>query len=157
MRSSVSFALNASSSSAPVGQVYTHAPHDTQALSAKDGRVVWQTNGAALCAERSPCVGIIGAPPLATDEVVFAAGVDGVVYALDRASGAVLWQLDTSGEWSTLRGGTTRGGGIQGTAGPMVANGRLFVSSGYGQAQRPGNALIALAPRAAAPARAPAK
>ncbi|MFO0690853.1 MAG: PQQ-binding-like beta-propeller repeat protein [Myxococcota bacterium] len=128
-----------------------------QALSAKDGRVVWQTNGAALCAERSPCVGIIGAPPLATDEVVFAAGVDGVVYALDRASGAVLWQLDTSGEWSTLRGGTTRGGGIQGTAGPMVANGRLFVSSGYGQAQRPGNALIALAPRAAAPARAPAK
>ena len=36
-----------------------------------------------------------------------------------------------------------RGGGIQGTAGPMVANGRLFVSSGYGQAQRPGNALIA--------------
>jgi hypothetical protein len=25
----------------------------------------------------------------------------------------------------------------------MVANGRLFVSSGYGQAQRPGNALIA--------------
>lgn len=117
-----------------------------QALSARDGGVVWQASGAALCAERKPCVGIIGSPPLASEEVVFAAGVDGVVYALDRARGDVLWQLDTAREWTTLRGGTTRGGGIQGTAGPMVANGRLFVSSGYGQAQRPGNALIALAP-----------
>ncbi|MBK7951370.1 MAG: PQQ-binding-like beta-propeller repeat protein [Deltaproteobacteria bacterium] len=120
-----------------------------QALSAKDGAVVWQANGAELCAERSPCVGIVGAPPLATGGVVFAAGVDGVVYALDRANGDVLWQLDTAMEFTTLRGGTTRGGGIQGTAGPMVANGRLFISSGYGQAQRPGNALIALAPAGA--------
>lgn len=117
------------------------------ALAATDGAVVWQTNGAELCAERRPCVGIVGAPPFATRDVVFAAGVDGVVYALDRANGEVLWQLDTTMELTTLRGGTTRGGGIQGTAGPMVANGRLFISSGYGQAQRPGNALIALAPR----------
>ncbi|MBY0399863.1 PQQ-binding-like beta-propeller repeat protein [Myxococcota bacterium] len=117
------------------------------ALRAKDGALVWQTNGAELCAERSPCVGIVGAPPLATSEVVFAAGIDGVVYALDRRSGDVLWQLDTTMELTTLLGGTTRGGGIQGTAGPLVAGGRLFVSSGYGQAQRPGNALIALAPR----------
>ena len=74
------------------------------------------------------------------------AGVDGVVYALARNSGEVFWRFDTAREFTTLRGGTTRGGGIQGTAGPMVANGRLFLSSGYGQAQRPGNALIALAP-----------
>lgn len=117
-----------------------------QALAPRDGAVVWQASGASLCAERKPCVGIVGSPPVATEEVVFAAGVDGVVYALDRANGSILWQFDTSGEFTTLRGGTTRGGGIQGTAGPMVANGRLFVSSGYGQAQRPGNALIALAP-----------
>ena len=41
---------------------------------------------------------------------------------------------------------TAQGGSIYGTVGPMYANGRLFVSSGYGQAELPGNALIALAP-----------
>jgi outer membrane protein assembly factor BamB len=113
------------------------------AISAERGDVVWQTRGAALCGDRERCVGIVGAPPLATEEIVFAAAVDGVVYALDRASGAVLWHFDTARDFATPKGGQTRGGGIQGTAGPMVANGRLFVSSGYGQAQRPGNALIA--------------
>ena len=113
------------------------------ALSAGDGEVVWQAPGSALCAGREPCVGIVGAPPLATPDVVFAAGVDGVLYALDRKSGEVFWHFDTAQQFTTLLGTTTRGGGIQGTAGPMLANGRLFVSSGYGQAQRPGNALIA--------------
>ncbi len=113
------------------------------ALAVSDGAVVWQAKGAALCAGRAPCIGIVGAPPLATSDVVFATGIDGAVYALDRKSGEVLWHFDTAREFTTLLGRKTRGGGIQGTAGPMVANGRLFVSSGYGQAQRPGNALIA--------------
>jgi polyvinyl alcohol dehydrogenase (cytochrome) len=113
------------------------------ALSAADGVVVWQAPGSALCADHQPCVGIVGAPPLATPDVVFAAAVDGTLYALDRKSGEVFWHFDTAREFETLLGRTTRGGGIQGTAGPMFANGRLFVSSGYGQAQRPGNALIA--------------
>ena len=117
------------------------------AVAAESGEVVWQTRGDALCGGRERCVGIVGAPPLATEEVVFAAAVDGVVYALDRSTGAVLWHFDSARAFETLLGATTRGGGIQGTAGPMVANGRLFISSGYGQAQRPGNALIALGVR----------
>ncbi len=72
--------------------------------------------------------------------------LDGMLYALDRQSGAVLWNFDTARDFDTLLDESTRGGGIAGKAGPMYANGRLFVSSGYGQAQRPGNALIALAP-----------
>ncbi|MEZ4279028.1 MAG: PQQ-binding-like beta-propeller repeat protein [Myxococcota bacterium] len=114
------------------------------AIAAATGERVWQTRGETLCGGRERCVGIVGAPPLAAEEVVFAAAVDGVVYALDRSTGAVLWHFDSARAFETLLGATTRGGGIQGTAGPMVANGRLFISSGYGQAQRPGNALIAL-------------
>jgi polyvinyl alcohol dehydrogenase (cytochrome) len=116
------------------------------AFSAEDGSVLWSTTGSELCAGREPCEGAVGAPPLAMSEVVFAAGVDGVVYALDRDSGERFWSFDTAQSFTTLLDQPTRGGGIEGTAGPMYANGRLFLSSGYGQAQRPGNALIALAP-----------
>lgn len=123
------------------------------ALAMDDGEPRWRTSGEMLCGGRAGCVGIVGAPPLATKEVVFAAGVDGVVYALGRGDGKVLARLETAREFTTLRGTTTRGGGIQGTAGPIVANGRLFVSSGYGQAQRPGNAFIAYAPRSVSRAR----
>jgi polyvinyl alcohol dehydrogenase (cytochrome) len=69
-----------------------------------------------------------------------------VIYGIDRLSGEVFWNFDTARSFDSLAGRKTRGGGIAGTAGPMVANGRLFVSSGYGQAQRPGNALIAFSP-----------
>jgi hypothetical protein len=80
-------------------------------------------------------------------DVVFASGVEGWLHAFDPGSGEIFWRFDTTRAFTTLLGETTRGGGIEGTAGPMLANGRLFVSSGYGQAARPGNALIALAPQ----------
>ena len=80
------------------------------------------------------------------DELLFVGAVDGMLYALDRVTGEVLWRFETARSFTTLRGTPTAGGAIYGTVGPMFANGRLFVSSGYGQAERPGNALIALAP-----------
>lgn len=119
------------------------------AVSARDGSILWQADGERLCAGvpnsagGSDCDGAVTAPPLAMNEVVIAARLDGVLFALDRRSGEKLWSFDTARDFTTLRGTTTRGGGIAGTAGPMYANGRIFVSSGYGQAQRPGNALIA--------------
>lgn len=116
------------------------------ALSVRDGSVLWSTDGREFCAGRAPCEGAITAPPLAMAEAVFAAGLDGVLYALDPGDGEVFWSFETDRSFTTLLDRPTRGGGIAGKAGPMYANGRLFVSSGYGQAQRPGNALIALAP-----------
>ena len=117
------------------------------AVSASDGSPVWSTTGPDLCRGQETCSGAVAAPPLSTRHVVFASGLDGVVYALDRQSGEMFWNFDTDRPFSTLLGETTHGGGMAGTAGPLVAGGRLFVSSGYGQAQRPGNALIAFAPR----------
>jgi polyvinyl alcohol dehydrogenase (cytochrome) len=116
------------------------------AIDAADGSPIWSRTGEALCAESRDCAGAMSAPPLAMREVVFASSVEGRLFAFDQGSGEILWELDTTREFTTLLGRATRGGGIEGTAGPMYANGRLFVSSGYGQAQRPGNALIALAP-----------
>lgn len=113
------------------------------ALAAEDGALRWSTDVGIVCGEREDCDGAVAAPPLATPTAVFAAGLEGDVFAFDPENGKLLWRFDTTRELATLTGRTTRGGGISGTAGPMVANRRLFVSSGYGQAQRPGNALIA--------------
>ncbi len=126
----------------------TSAQPGIVAVSARDGSLKWSTTGADLCLGREPCEGAVTAPPLAMAEVIYAAGLDGVLFALDRYTGEMIWSFDTARSFDALLGQTTRGGGIAGTAGPMYANGRLFVSSGYGQAQRPGNALIALAPDA---------
>ncbi|MFK7895350.1 MAG: PQQ-binding-like beta-propeller repeat protein [Myxococcota bacterium] len=126
------------------------------AVSARDGSTLWQASGPALCAAIAAapesCNGAVTAPPLAMDDLIFAPGLDGTLFAIDRDSGETLWGFDTAREFTTLSGRKTVGGGLAGTAGPMFANGRLYVSSGYGQAQRPGNALIAfsLAPLGAA-------
>lgn len=116
------------------------------AISVEDGSVLWSMTGSELCGAQEPCDETLLAPPAAMEEVIFATSLDGVLYALDRHSGKRLWSFDTARDFTTPTGRSTRGGGISGTAGPMYANRRLFVSSGYGQSQRPGNALIALAP-----------
>jgi polyvinyl alcohol dehydrogenase (cytochrome) len=129
----------------PDGRARASLP-GVSALAVNDGALLWRSSGEALCAGRDPCVGIVGAPPLAAPEALFAAGVDGTVYALDPATGEPFWRFDSARRFTTLLGRETRGGGIQGAGGLLLANGLLYVSSGYGQAERPGNALIALAP-----------
>ena len=116
------------------------------AISLDDGAPLWSIDRSSLCAEPGDCDDEIGAPPLVMEELLFVGAIDGMLYGLDRASGEVLWRFETARTFTTLRGTPTEGGAIYGTVGPMYANGRLFVSSGYGQAERPGNALIALAP-----------
>jgi len=110
------------------------------------GTPIWSVDRVSLCPEPALCRDEIGAPPLAMEEMLFAGASDGILYALDRSSGDVLWQIETAREFTTLTGTTTTGGSIYGTVGPVFANGRLFVSSGYGQAEIAGNALIAIAP-----------
>ncbi len=116
------------------------------AVAARDGQLLWSRLGKTLCGDRERCVGAMSVPPLAMRDAVLASDVEGRVHAFDPRTGDVFWQFDTTREFEALSGRTTRGGGIEGTAGPMIANGMLFISSGYGQAQRPGNALIAMAP-----------
>ena len=120
------------------------------AVGLEEAKPLWSVDRERLCggegADAGDCDDAIGAPPLAMEEVLFVGTADGTLYAIDRATGSPLWRMETARAFETLRGDTTRGGSIYGTVGPMYANGRLFVSSGYGQAEIAGNALIALAP-----------
>lgn len=76
--------------------------------------------------------------------VVFAAGLDGMVYAFNAFDGRIIWKFDTTQEFQTVNGVKAHGGSI-GSAGPTIANGMLFVTSGYTGFQNgvPGNVLLA--------------
>ena len=79
--------------------------------------------------------------------VVFAPGLDGTLRAFSAFDGRQLWEFDTTQKVSTVNGVPGKGGSI-GSAGAVVVNGMVFVTSGYvgflnGQ---PGNLLLAFGP-----------
>jgi hypothetical protein len=62
--------------------------------------------------------------------VVFSGSVDGHLRAYSTASGDVLWDTDTAGEFKTVNGGVAHGGSMD-VAGVAVVNGVVFANSGY--------------------------
>ena len=78
--------------------------------------------------------------------VAFEGGMDGVLHALATADGKDLWSFDTSRPFETVNKVEAHGGGL-GSAGPTVADGMLFVGSGYAVVgDKTGNVLLAFAP-----------
>ena len=74
----------------------------------------------------------------------FSGARTGMIYALASSDGHTLWEFDTAREFDTVNKVAARGGTIA-SAGPVVAGGMLFVSSGYsfGGADKNGNVLLA--------------
>lgn len=117
------------------------------ALDAASGEVLWHYAHEDLCGDREFCDPGISAPASVTDAAVFAGGMDGLLRAYDPATGEVLWQFDSSREFEALGGAKGRGGSVGGSAGPVVYDGMLYQTSGYGiYFHMPGNVLLAFAP-----------
>ncbi len=77
--------------------------------------------------------------------VAFVGGTDGRLHALSTADGKVVWEFDTARKFETVNKVPAHGGGI-GSAGVTVANGMMFVGSGYGiTGNNSGNVLLAFA------------
>jgi polyvinyl alcohol dehydrogenase (cytochrome) len=75
--------------------------------------------------------------------VLFVAGTDGRLWALSTSDGHALWTFDTARVFDTVNSVPAHGGSIV-SAGPTVADGMLFVGSGYGVvSDSPGNVLLA--------------
>ncbi len=77
---------------------------------------------------------------------VFTGGWDGTLRALRTSDGRILWQFDTAQEFRSVNGVPAKGGSMGGP-GVTVANGMLYVPSGYANVGggMPGNVLLAFA------------
>ena len=78
--------------------------------------------------------------------VVFTGGWDGILRALSTADGKLLWQFNTAQNFQTVNSVPAKGGSMGGP-GPTVANGMLYVGSGYAWvgSSMAGNVLLAFA------------
>jgi polyvinyl alcohol dehydrogenase (cytochrome) len=84
-----------------------------------------------------------GAAATAMEGVVFIAGSDGKIHALKSADGTEVWSYATDRPFETVNKVEAKGGSIA-SIGPTIANGMLFIGSGYGVIGGPtGNVLLA--------------
>jgi polyvinyl alcohol dehydrogenase (cytochrome) len=138
------------------------------ALNVRDGEVLWNhpvERGCVIEEANKPMIGLLnmraGKKPnleelfrcsfyyglsaaiTATSELAFSAGLDGKVRAFDIDSGAILWQTETAKVFATSNGVEGHGGSID-VGGQVIADGWLYVQSGYSMfGQLPGNVLLA--------------
>jgi polyvinyl alcohol dehydrogenase (cytochrome) len=100
-----------------------------------------------LCAGERGCSQAQGAAVTAIPGAVISGSMDGGVRAYSAASGELLWQYDTNREFATVNGIPANGGAMDGP-GAAVANGMLYIDSGYiSLIGRPGNVLLAFGPQ----------
>jgi polyvinyl alcohol dehydrogenase (cytochrome) len=109
------------------------------ALKLATGEVVWRATfpktGTARVSNSAAATAMPG--------VVFLAGSDGKLHALSTADGHVLWEYDTAKQFDTVNKVPARGGAIA-SIGPSIANGMLFIGSGYAvTGTNSGNVLLA--------------
>ncbi|PWU08026.1 MAG: cytochrome C oxidase Cbb3 [Terriglobia bacterium] len=117
------------------------------ALRIGDGSKVW-TAPPIVCAPGAPtgCSPAQSAAVTAITGVVFSGSMDGHFRAYSAEQGSILWDYSTARDFETVNGVKAKGGSIDGP-GAVVANGMVFVNSGYSRfGGMPGNVLLAFAP-----------
>jgi polyvinyl alcohol dehydrogenase (cytochrome) len=109
------------------------------ALKLATGEVTWRASFPKAAGTRV----INSAAATAMPGVVFVAGSDGKLLALSTTDGKILWQYDTAQPFDTVNKVAARGGAIA-SIGPSIANGMLFIGSGYAvTGSNSGNVLLA--------------
>jgi polyvinyl alcohol dehydrogenase (cytochrome) len=112
------------------------------AFNLQTGERAWHTAPPG-CGARARCSPAQSAAVSAIPGVVFSGSVDGHLRGYATANGAILWDFDSVGPYKTVNEAPARGGSFDGP-GPAIADGMLFVNSGYARAGgMPGNVLLA--------------
>jgi polyvinyl alcohol dehydrogenase (cytochrome) len=120
------------------------APGGLFALSIATGEKVWIAPPVTpACAGKSGCSPAQMAPATLIPGAVFSGSMDGHLRAYSTADGSILWDYDTLRDFDTVNGVAAKGGSMS-ASGPTIANGMLYVNSGYGAlGGMPGNVLLA--------------
>lgn len=109
------------------------------------GERLWHTPPPS-CGTRRPCSPSQSAAASAIPGVVFSAALDGHIRAYSAQDGSVIWDYDTARDFRAVNGLPAKGGALDGP-GATIANGMVYVSSGYGFfGALPGNVLLAFSP-----------
>jgi polyvinyl alcohol dehydrogenase (cytochrome) len=122
----------------------TPTPGGMHAIRIADGSVAWKVPPQAkLCGDKPGCSAGQGSATTAIPGAVLNSAMDGGVRAYSSKDGTILWLFDTNKEFKTVNGVKARGGSMDGT-GPVVADGMVYLNSGYGGLiGLPGNVLLA--------------
>jgi polyvinyl alcohol dehydrogenase (cytochrome) len=112
------------------------------AISVATGEKIWAA-APPVCGDQPQCSPAQSAAVSAIPGVVFSGSVDGHLRGYSMSGGKVVWDFDTAVEFQTVNGLTAKGGSIDGP-GPAIADGMVYVCSGYGSwGGKSGNVLLA--------------
>ena len=119
-------------------------PGGLHAVALATGQRAWfAPPGPPVCGSGRGCNGAQSAAVTVIPGAIFSGSNDGALRVYSTTDGAILWEFDTNREFTTVNGVSGRGASMIGP-GPVVVNGMVFVSSGYGAfGGRPGNVLLA--------------
>jgi polyvinyl alcohol dehydrogenase (cytochrome) len=115
------------------------------AVDIRSGEVVWRAAAPKVSCSwgGKGCTNAYSSAVSAIPGVVFAGSMDGHLRAYSAADGQCLWDYDTAHSYDAVNGASAAGGSLDGS-GPVIANGVLYVTSGYGRfVGQPGNVLLA--------------
>jgi polyvinyl alcohol dehydrogenase (cytochrome) len=113
------------------------------AINLVDGTIAWHAPGSPCDPSAAVCSPAQPAAVTAIPGAVFSGAVDGHLRAFAANDGKLLWDFPTARPYEAVNGAVGRGGSIDGD-GPVVANGMVYVTSGYGRnGGMPGNVLLA--------------
>ena len=113
------------------------------ALDLETGAFLWRTALPNVC-EESPflCFPGISAAVSSSPGLIFAGGLDGMFRAFAASNGEILWETNTRKAYPDANGIPAKGGSIE-ADGPVIAHGRIYITSGYEKwAEAPGNVLL---------------
>ncbi|MDR7276777.1 outer membrane protein assembly factor BamB family protein [Catenuloplanes atrovinosus] len=132
---------------------YFADPGTLFALSPATGQVLWETpspadgctTGGAAAFPPGICAPAHTPAVTSTPGLVYEGSNDGKMRIYSAATGAILWEFDTIREFQGVNGLTGFGSAISGNGGAVVADGMLYVQSGYAPAYPSpyGNVLLA--------------
>jgi len=127
-----------------VADLVTQTPGGLRALALSDGHLVWEKPPQTrLCGFGPGCNAGQGGPLTAIPGAVLSGGMDGGLRAYSTKDGSILWSFDTNKDFDTVNGVKANGGSMD-SAGPVVVDGMLYVTSGSGgPTGRRGNVLLA--------------